>query len=175
MVVAKRQEFLEDIEVEDAHEFMHPEQSKWSRIAALVNDSGKHQGGHVQKDGLVCKYKWQTLLAGCKKVADSHKGTRLIGNEYFELRSKERKERRLPAQFFEEVYTQMQDWLQYKPTMQPLHSRDLLNPEDGNFSMLEEDSEMGLHDDEPSCRAYRENRYETSSQNISTDSKLGWG
>ena len=51
------------------------------------------------------------LLADYKMVADFHKGTGLVGNEYFELKSKERKEKRLPAQFFEEVYAQMHDWL----------------------------------------------------------------
>ena len=36
-----------------------------------------------------------TLLADYKKVADYHKGTGLVGTEYFSLKSKERKEKRL--------------------------------------------------------------------------------
>jgi hypothetical protein len=75
------------------------------------------------------------LLADYKKVADYHKGTGLVGTEYFDLRSKERKERRFPPQFFEEVYVKMHEWLQHKPTIQPPHSRDLLNPDDGNYNL----------------------------------------
>jgi hypothetical protein len=97
MVAAKRQEFLEDIEVEDARELMHPEQTKWGKIANKVNEAGRLRGGHSPRDVLACKYKWQTLLADCKKVADFHKGTGLVGNEYFELKSKEKKEKRLLA------------------------------------------------------------------------------
>jgi hypothetical protein len=56
-------------------------------------------------------------MAGYKKFADFHRGTSLVGSEYFELRSKERKERRLPTQFYKEVYVQMYDWLQHKPSI----------------------------------------------------------
>ena len=119
MVATKKQEFLEDIEVEDAKELIFPEQTKWGKIDAVVNEAGKLQGGHVERDGLACKYKWQTLLADYKNVVDFHKGTGLVGTEYFDLHSKERKERRLSPQFFEEVYAQMHEWLQYKPIIQP--------------------------------------------------------
>jgi hypothetical protein len=69
MVAAKRHEFLEDIEVEDARELMHPELTKWGKIAIKVNEAGKVRGGHIARDGLAYKYKWQTLLADYKKVA----------------------------------------------------------------------------------------------------------
>ena len=119
MVAAKKQEFLEDIEVEDARELMFPKQTKWGKIATVVNEARKLRGSHVERDGLACKYKWQMLLANYKKVADFYKGTGLVGTEYFDLHSKERKERRLSPQFFEEVYAQMHEWLQYKPIIQP--------------------------------------------------------
>ena len=51
------------------------------------------------------------MLVDYKKVADYHKGIGLVGIEYFDLRSKERKERRLLPQFFEEVYVQIHEWL----------------------------------------------------------------
>jgi hypothetical protein len=57
LVAAKKQEFLEDIEVEDARELIFPEQTKWGKIAAVVNEVGKLRGGHVERDGLACKYK----------------------------------------------------------------------------------------------------------------------
>ena len=53
MVITKRQEFLEDIEVEDAQELMHLELTKWGKIAMIVNEAGKVRGGHVPY-----KYKW---------------------------------------------------------------------------------------------------------------------
>ena len=109
MVAAKKQEVLEEIELEDARAFMHPEQSKWGKIATQVNAAGLVRGGHSPRDASACKYKWQTLLADYKKIADFHRGTGLVGNEYFELKSKERKERRLPAQFYEDVHDQMHD------------------------------------------------------------------
>ena len=76
---------------QDAKEFIFPEQTKWGKIAAVVNEARKFQGGHVERDGLACKYKWQTLLADYKKVVDFHKGMGLVGTEYFDLRSKERR------------------------------------------------------------------------------------
>jgi hypothetical protein len=115
----RRQEFLEDIEVKDARELMHPELTKWGKIAMKLKEAGKRRGGHIARDGLAYKYKWQTLLAEYKKVADYHKGTGLVDIEYFSLKSKERKERWLLPQFFEEVYMQMHDWLQHKPSMHP--------------------------------------------------------
>ena len=37
----KKQEFLEDIEVEDARELMFPEQTKWGKIVVVVNEAVK--------------------------------------------------------------------------------------------------------------------------------------
>lgn len=89
MVATKRQEFLEDIEVKDARELMHLELTKWGKIAMKLKEAGKRRGGHIARDGLAYKYKWQTLLAKYKKVADYQKGTGLVGIEYFSLKSKE--------------------------------------------------------------------------------------
>lgn len=175
MVAAKKQEFLEEIELEDARAFMHPEQSKWSKIATQVNAAGLVRGGHSPRDASACKYKWQTLLADYKKIADFHRGTGLVGNEYFELKSKERKERRLPAQFYEDVFAQMHDWLQHKPTMQPPHSRDLLSPGDGNYNLQEEVFENVMEEEEPTLQAYRNHRHDDPTLNMSSDSGIGWG
>jgi hypothetical protein len=175
MVAAKRQAFLQDIEVEDARELMNPEQTRWGKVATQVNEAGRARGGHSPRDAVACKYKWQTLMADYKKVADFHKGTGLVGNEYFELRSKERKDRRLQGQFYEEVYIQMHDWLQYKPSMQPPHSRDLLNPGDGNYSFQEDIFENGMDSEEAVPHTYEtQGRHERTS-NMSEASNIGWG
>ena len=58
MVATKRQEFLEDIEVEDARELIHPEETKWGKIASKMNKAWKLQGGHSPRDVLAYKYKW---------------------------------------------------------------------------------------------------------------------
>lgn len=175
MVAAKRQEFLEDIEVEDARELMNPEHTRWGKVASKVNEAGILRGGHSPRDALACKYKWQTLLADYKKVADFQRGTGLVGTEYFELKSKERKEKRLLVQFFEEVYVQMHDWLQHKPTMQPPHSRDLLSPGDGNYNFQEEVFESGMAEEEHGGHAYRSPGQEDPTLNMSSDSGMGWG
>jgi hypothetical protein len=47
MVATKRQEFLEDIEVEDVWKIMHPEFIKSGKIAIKVNEACKVKGGHV--------------------------------------------------------------------------------------------------------------------------------
>jgi hypothetical protein len=174
MVAAKKQEFLEDIEVEDARDLMYPDQTKWGKIATQVYEAGLVRGGHSPRDALACKYKWQTLLADYKKVADFHRCTGLVGNEYFEFKSKERKERRLPAQFYEDVYAQMHDWLQHKPTMHPPHSRDLLSPGDGNYNLQEEVFENGMEEEEPVLHAYRDHRHDDPTLNMSSNSGIGW-
>jgi hypothetical protein len=93
MVAAKKQ----DIEVEDARKLMRPEQSKWGKISTQVNEAGRLWWGHSPRDVVSCKYKWQTLLVDYKKIADYHRCIGLVGNEYFELRSKDRKEKKLPT------------------------------------------------------------------------------
>lgn len=45
----------------------------------------------------------------------------------------ERRKRKLPKIFDPYVYEEIYTWLRHKPTMNPLHFRDLLNPLDSNF------------------------------------------
>jgi hypothetical protein len=80
----------------------------------------------------------------------------------------------LPPYFFEEVYVQMHEWLQYKPTIQPPHSRDLLHPLDGNYNVQEEVFETGFPNNEPTLRAYRQ-RGQDETENLSSNSELRWG
>lgn len=48
MVAAERHEFLEDIEVEDVHELMHPKLTKWGKTAIKVNEADKVRAGDIR-------------------------------------------------------------------------------------------------------------------------------
>jgi hypothetical protein len=59
--------------------------------------------------------------------------------------------------------------------MHPPHSRDLLNPDDGNYSVQEEVFAIGLQNEDPALRAYRHHRQDDPTYNVSFDSDIGWG
>ena len=40
---------------------------------------------------------------------------------------------KLPRNFYKEVYDCMNEWLQHKPSINPPHARDTLNPSDANY------------------------------------------
>ena len=133
MVAAKRHEFLEDIEVEDARELMHPE---------LTKGKDCHQGERGrQGTGRSHCQRWPRLQIYGLCLQTTKRWPTIIRGRAWWARSTSASNRRSgkrrgsSPQFFEEVYLQMHDWLQHKPGMHPLHSRDLLNPDNGNYSL----------------------------------------
>ena len=52
---------------------------------------------------------------------------------YFEMTSGQGRGKELPKKFDFYVYKKIYTLLQHKPTINPLHIRDLLSPNDGNF------------------------------------------
>ena len=53
--------------------------------------------------------------------------------EYFDLTAQEKVAQKLPKNFYLEVYTCMNDWLQHKASIKLPHAYDTLNPEDANY------------------------------------------
>jgi hypothetical protein len=69
-----------------------------------------------------------------KAFADLHKETGSNSMVYFELTFGQRREKTLPKTFDLYVYKGMHDWLKHKPTMMPPYFKDLMNPNDHNYS-----------------------------------------
>jgi hypothetical protein len=61
LAIAKRDEFIEELEVVDQRELMDLDNTKWERIALKV-DAVLAGQPHIYQSGLACKYKWQSLL-----------------------------------------------------------------------------------------------------------------
>lgn len=70
---------------------------------------------------------------------------------------------------------QIHEWLLHKPTIQPPHSRDLLNPDDGNYNLQEEVFDIGLDNEDIALRAYRHHRHDDPTYNMSPELDIGWG
>jgi hypothetical protein len=137
LVRAKRQEFLEELDIEDPRELMSSEMTKWEKVSLSLN---RADGISCFRTAEACKYKWQQLLPDYKKVADLHKGTGTNSMLYFDLSFAERRDRVLPKNFDAFVYREMHEWLRHKPTMNPPHFRDLLHPDDGNLRAAAEEN-----------------------------------
>jgi hypothetical protein len=115
---------------------MDPESSKWERIASKVDVALAGQP-HIHRSGPACKYKWQSFLQEYKKLADFHHETGRRSLQYFDLIAQEKVEQKLPKNFYFEVYTCMNEWLQHKASINPLHARDTLNLADTNYNQRE--------------------------------------
>jgi hypothetical protein len=132
LAAAKRDEFLNELDVVDQRELMDPESSKWERIASRVDATLAGQP-HIYRSGPACKYKWQSMLQEYKKLADFHHETGRRQLEYFDLTVQEKLVQKLPRNFYKEVYDCMNEWLQHKPSINLPHARDTLNPSDANY------------------------------------------
>lgn len=130
LVEAKREEYIEELDIVDARDLIVTDVSKWTRIATKVSNT---TGGDVTREGPACKHKWQSIMSDYKRIADFHGATGRNEEEYFQLRFADRKQLNLPRSFFSEVYQSMHELMVHRPIMNPPHARDLLHPGDGNF------------------------------------------
>ena len=145
LIEAKRQEYLEEMSVDDPRELICPELGKWGKIAKILNASKGE--GDVDRDRDACKYKWSTLLSDFKKIWGFHARTERNSQEYFtETTAEQKKVLKLPKAFYAVAYRNMSEWLKDKATMQPPHSRDTMNPDDGNYQAPIPDVEFGMED-----------------------------
>ena len=130
LVRAKRQEFLDELDVDDPRTLMTTKGSRWDRVVVSVNIG---DGVTCYRSAKACKYKWQQLLPDYKRIGDVHKESGTNSEAYFMMTVAARRVRSLPTNFDLYLYHEMHEWLKHKPTMTPPHFRDLMNPDDHNF------------------------------------------
>jgi hypothetical protein len=63
LIAAKRELFLEELDVVDGRDLMNPEASKWIRVSQHVMRAGHSP---CMRDGPACKAKWNQLIPDYK-------------------------------------------------------------------------------------------------------------
>jgi hypothetical protein len=138
LVSAKRDEFLEELDVIDGRDIMHSEATRWTRISEKVMAPGL--SSHF-RDGTTCKGKWHLILPDYRKIADYHGRTGINSEDHWMLTNDEYVAEKLPKSLSEEILSQIHEWFGRRPHIQPPHVRDLWNPQDVVFEWVHEDSE----------------------------------
>lgn len=131
LVNAKREMFLEEIEVVDARDLMNPDSNKWLRVSQEVMKSGFSP---CQRDGAACKTKWNQIVPDYKRIADYFSRTGTNGADYWDMSASDRKNEGLPRSFPQDIFFNLQGWFGTRPSIQPPHTRDLLSPDDRNYT-----------------------------------------
>ena len=144
LVDAKREEFLEELDVVDGRDLMDSEVTKWSRISDKIMASGFSM---YYRDGMACKGKWHLILPDYRRVADYHARTGINDEDYWKLTPTELTAEKLPKAFPKEIYVRIHEWFGRRPQIQPPHVRDLLNPYDevfprGDYDSVKEDVDV---------------------------------
>jgi hypothetical protein len=85
------------------------------------------------QDGPACKTKWNQLIPYCKRIADYLARIGRNGADYWDQSSAKRKAEGLPRSFLQDIFDAIHDWYGNRPSIQPLHTRDLLSHDDGNY------------------------------------------
>jgi hypothetical protein len=57
LAVAKRDEFIDELDVVDQRELMDLDSSKWEKVATKV-DAALVGQPHIYRNGPACRYKW---------------------------------------------------------------------------------------------------------------------
>lgn len=114
----------------DKRHLMVPDSSKWLRISHEVMHESRSAN---HRDGAACKSKWNQLLPDYKRIADYFNRSGTNDFAYWNMSCSQKKSEGLPQCFPEEVFMSIHEWYKYKPTMQPVHTRDLLSVDDTDF------------------------------------------
>jgi hypothetical protein len=130
LIAAKRESFLEELDVVDGRDLMNPDASKWICISQEVMRAGFSP---CLRDGPACKTKWNQLIPDYKRIADYHSKIGRNVADYWEQTATEHKAEGLPKAFMKEFYDAIHKWYGNRPQIQPPHVRDLLALDDGNF------------------------------------------
>jgi hypothetical protein len=101
LIAAKRELFLEEIDVVDGRDLMNPEACKWICVSQYVMRAGHSP---CMRDGPTCKGKWNQLIPDYKRIADFHARTGRNVAEYWELSTSEHIVEGLPKTFSQELY-----------------------------------------------------------------------
>ena len=132
LIEAKRQEYINEMNVEDVRELICPEVGKWGKIAIILKSSKRE--GDVGRDHESCEYKWSTLLSIFKKIWDFHSHIRRNSEEYFkDTTLEEKKQHKLPKSFYIVAYRNMAEWMKNKAIMTLAHAQDTMDSNDSKY------------------------------------------
>ena len=148
LVNAKRNMFLEELDIVDGRDLMTPEAMKWQRVSEDVMRCGFSP---CPRNGGSCKTKWHQIIPDYKKIADFFARTGRNGADYWDMTTSERKNEGLPRCFAKDLFYSIHEWFGSHPSMQPPHTRDLLSHEDGNFNIHRQQpaSDQDVQDNDP--------------------------
>ena len=85
LVEAKREEYIDEMEVTDVRDLMASELTKWGCIAEKVIAA---TGGEIIREAPACKHKWQSTISEYKRIVDFHYTTGTNSEEYRFRRSR---------------------------------------------------------------------------------------
>jgi hypothetical protein len=130
LVDAKREEFMEELDIVDARDLMDPETTKWTHISDRVMAAGFSP---CLRDHAMYKSKWHLIIPDYRRIVDHHARIGTNGQVYWSQTNQEHVQEGLPKSFFNELFDRIDEWFGGRPQMQPSHIRDLMNPRDKNF------------------------------------------
>lgn len=116
LIYAKRDMFLEELDIIDGKDLMNPEARKWVRVSQHVMCVGFSP---CLCDGPAYKTKWNQLILDYKRIADYK--ARIGRNEadYWDQSSSEWKLEGLPRSFPHDVFYAIHDWYGNRPSITP--------------------------------------------------------
>lgn len=95
---------------------MTSKKSKWEAIASFMFREGVC---NPVRDSDACKKKWSHIYRDFKKVFDYEKLIPSGHKSYWELSTAERKEKKVPLNFSEELYRECEEWLPSRQEVNP--------------------------------------------------------
>jgi hypothetical protein len=130
LISAKRELYMEELDMPDGHDLMTTDVNRWLRVSMLVMDAGFSP---CMRDASSCKTKWHQILPNYKRIADYHSRTGTNTLDYWEQAPTERLVRGLPRLFSQELFNQLHEWNGTRLHITPLNVRDLLASNDCNY------------------------------------------
>jgi len=82
LVKAKRDKFIEELDIVNNQDLMNPDANKWVRINIEVMRAGYSP---CMRDGPTCKTKWNQLIPNYKRIADFFTRTSINGLDYWDM------------------------------------------------------------------------------------------
>jgi hypothetical protein len=143
LVAAKRELYLEELDIPDGWELMRRDSAIWKRISAAVMRAGHSP---CPRDAQSCKTKWHQIFPD-KRLADHHTISGVNSLEFWDMASHERTACSLPKSFPLELYESLHEWNGDRPAIIPPHMRDMLAPTDTNYRPSRREEE-GVSDEE---------------------------
>jgi hypothetical protein len=106
LVAAKRDVYLEELDIPDGRELMRRDSVVWKRISAAVMQAGHSP---CPRDSQSCKTKWHQIFPDYKRIADHHARTGVNVLEFWDMASHERSACGLPKSYPVELYKSLHE------------------------------------------------------------------